>query len=169
MLPQSISELERIRNECRTMVTRRAGLSGAAAIVPIPGIDLGADVTLLLEMIPAINARFGLAQNQLSGLDPKVKQFIFVTVTSVGSQLIGRAITQQTVMKVMKTLGVRMTTKTLTRWVPIVGQAAAASISFGAMKMIGNAHIEDCYKVARKVLEENPAGLPLPEMNGRAR
>jgi len=36
--------------------------------------------------------------------------------------------------------------------VPILGQALAASISFGAMKLLGNAHVDDCYAVAKKAL-----------------
>ncbi|MBI3146728.1 MAG: hypothetical protein HYZ18_16030 [Pseudogulbenkiania sp.] len=30
--------------------------------------------------------------------------------------------------------------------------ALAASVSFGAMKLVGNAHMEDCYQVARHAL-----------------
>jgi hypothetical protein len=30
-----------------------------------------------------------------------------------------------------------------------VGSGIAAGISFGAMKLVGNAHIEDCYRIAR--------------------
>jgi hypothetical protein len=57
------------------MVTSRAGLSAGAAMVPIPGADIGADVTLLLEMIPAINRKFGLTPEQIDQLDPQIKKF----------------------------------------------------------------------------------------------
>ena len=46
MLPKSKTELDAIRDECKSMVTKRAGLSGAAAVVPVPGADIGADVML---------------------------------------------------------------------------------------------------------------------------
>ena len=35
-----------------------------------------------------------------------------------------------------------------------VGQAVAATISFGVMRMVGNGHIEDCYQVCRQALLE---------------
>jgi hypothetical protein len=32
--------------------------------------------------------------------------------------------------------------------VPIVGSALAATLSFTAMKMLGDAHVEECYRLA---------------------
>lgn len=148
MLPRSRSDLDAIRAECRALVNTRAGLSSFAAVVPVPGVDVGTDITLLLEMIPAINRRFGLSYEQMEALEPGIREFALVTATSLGSQMIGRAITRQVVVGVLRSLGIRVATKSLARWVPVVGQAVAATISYGVMRHIGNAHIEDCYQVA---------------------
>lgn len=153
MLPRSKAELDAIREQCREMVNKRAGLSSVAAVVPLPGVDVGADVTLLLEMIPAINRRFGLTPDEVEALEPSVKHVVLVAVTSVGSQLIARAVTRQLVTQVLRRVGIRIATKSIARWVPLVGQAVAATISFGAMKLIGNSHIDDCYEVALAALE----------------
>ena len=83
MLPQNMAVLEKLRNECKNMVTARASLSAGAAVVPLPGVDIGADVALLIEMIPAINKKFGLSQEQIDGLDPQIKKMILVAVTSI--------------------------------------------------------------------------------------
>lgn len=152
MLPRTLEELDTLRAECKAMVTKRAGLSAGAAVLPIPGLDLGADIALLVELIPAINQKFGLAPEQIDGLDPKIKRVILIGATSVGNNLIGKWVTQQLVMQALKRIGIRVTTKTLARFVPILGQALAASISFGAIKLLGNAHVDDCYAVARKAL-----------------
>lgn len=152
MFPKSKAELDAIRDECKSMVTKRAGLSGAAAIVPMPGADIGADVTLLLEMIPRINSKFGLSPEQIDALDSRTREFVLIAVTSLGNQMIGKAITQQLVMQVLKRIGIRVTTKSIAKFVPILGQAVAASISFGAMKWIGNSHVDDCYQIALKAL-----------------
>ena len=135
------------------MVTTRAGLSGAAAVIPVPGADVGADITLLIEMIPNINRKFGLSAEQIDDLDPKIKQLIFVTVTSIGSQMIGKAITKQLIVQVLKRIGIRIAAKSIAKWIPILGQAVAATISFGAMKLVGNSHVDDCYHVALKAIE----------------
>ena len=153
MLPRTRADLDAIRAECRALVNTRAGLSSFAAVVPVPGVDVGTDVTLLLEMIPTINRRFGLSYEQMEALEPGVREFALVTATSLGSQLIGRAITRQLVVGVLRRLGIRVATKSVARWVPLVGQAVAATISYGVMRRIGNAHVDDCYRVALHTLE----------------
>jgi uncharacterized protein (DUF697 family) len=66
---KTISELDRIREECKSMVNKRASASAAAAVIPVPGADIGADVAIMLELLPAINRKFGLSPEQLDGLD----------------------------------------------------------------------------------------------------
>lgn len=46
----SLAELDRIRKDCRKMVTTRSLMSAAAAVVPIPGADIVADVSLLATL-----------------------------------------------------------------------------------------------------------------------
>lgn len=154
---RDLAELDAIRLQCRAMVTRSASLSGVAAIVPIPAADIGVDVSLFLNLLPAINRRFGLSPEQINKLDPRTKELIFVSVTSIGSQAIGRVVTAELVMQLLRRIGIRITLKSAAKWVPFIGQAAAATISFGAMRMVGNRHVEECYQVARAVLE---AGRP---------
>lgn len=45
------------------MVNKKATASAAAAAIPLPGLDVGADVAIMLELLPAINRRFGLSRN----------------------------------------------------------------------------------------------------------
>jgi uncharacterized protein (DUF697 family) len=128
-------------------------LSGVAAIVPIPAADIGVDITLFLNLLPEINRRFGLSPEQIERLDARTRELVFVSVTSIGSQAIGRVVTAELVMQLLRRIGIRITLKTAAKWVPIIGQAAAATISFGAMRMVGNRHVEECYRVALNVLE----------------
>jgi len=152
-IPGSIEELERIREECKSMATKRAGISAGAAIVPVPAADIGVDVALLLEMIPAINRKFGLDADQIDELDPQTKKMVLVLATSMGSELIGKAITKDIIVQILKKLGIRIASKQVAKYIPFLGQAVAATISFGAMKMLGNSHVDDCYEVARRALE----------------
>lgn len=152
----TLEQLDALRAECRAMVTRRAGLSAGATVVPLLGVDIGADAALLLEMIPAINRKFGLTPEQIDALDPQLKKIMLVAITSIGSELIGKAITRQLIMRALSRAGVRLASKSVARFVPLLGQAVAASISFGAMRMIGNAHVEDCYEVIKRSLPVMP-------------
>lgn len=154
MLITSLAELDRIRNECKSMVTKRSAVSAGAAAIPLPGLDIGTDVALLVEMLPAINSKFGLTPQQIAQMDTRSRRLIVLAVTSIGSEVIGKFVSRTLVMSILKKMGTKVASKSVVRFVPFVGQAVAAGISFGVMKMVGNDHIEDCYQVCRQALLE---------------
>lgn len=166
-LPTTLAQLYAVRDECRTLVNRSASLSGIAAVVPLPGIDVGADVTLFMQLLPTINRRFGLSAEQVETLDARTKELVFLGATSVGSQVVAKLVTTEVVTALLKRIGVRVAVKSAARWVPVVGQAAAAGISFAAMRLVGNRHVEDCYKVARSVILQNGPVVDLPPAPSR--
>jgi len=104
-----------------------------------------------------INRKFGLTPEQIDELDPQTKQLILVAITSIGAEMVGKVITKQLIMQVMKRIGISVATKSVAKWVPILGSAIAAGVSFGAMKLVGNSHVDDCYQVALKALQTKSA------------
>ncbi len=154
MIPTSMSELDRIKDECKTMVNKRATASAAAAVVPVPGLDVGADVTIMMELLPAINRKFGLSPEQIDQLDAASKGQILVIISSLGSKLVGKLITKEVVAVLLKKVGTRVAVKSVAKFVPFVGQAVSAGISFGAMKYLGNSHIDECYEVCRRIIQQ---------------
>ncbi|MCH6269360.1 hypothetical protein [Neobacillus citreus] len=157
MIPNTLSELNRIKEECKTMVNKRASASAAAAVVPVPGADVGADVVIMMELLPAINRKFGLSPEQLDQLDSVIKGKIAVIISSIGSELVGKYITKQTITMLLKKVGAKVAVKQVAKYVPFIGQAVSAGISFGAMKYLGNSHIDECYEVCRRVIEMREA------------
>jgi hypothetical protein len=79
--------------------------------------------------------------------------FAYKAVMAVGSALVGRVVTRELVIKVLKTVGVRLTAKQAARAVPFAGQVVAASLSFAALKYLGDRHIADCVQVADTLLD----------------
>lgn len=102
MTARTIEELEQIRKECKSMVTKRAAASGGAVLVPVPGADVLADVGILMQLLPAINGKFGLSEKQLEGLDAETKSMVYGFITSIGSKLIGRLITREVIVQILK-------------------------------------------------------------------
>ena len=47
MLPQTLDQLEAIRQDCRRLLHKRAALSAAAAVIPLPGADISADIAIM--------------------------------------------------------------------------------------------------------------------------
>lgn len=151
-----LRRLDEVRRECRKLVTKRSLMSAGAAVVPVPGADVVADIGLLSDLLPKISAKFELDHEQVEKLDPNLIQQVFVVAASLGNNVIGRMVTRQMVVRLLKRMGVRLATASAAKYVPVLGSAVAASISFGAMKLAGNAHIEDCYKTARALIEAQP-------------
>ena len=154
MLPKTFDELDRIRASCRAMVKRRAATSGGMSLIPIPGVDVAGDVGLLLQLIPAINQKFGLTPGQIEELDPRHKVLVYAMLKKVGGDLVGRAVTRTLVVAALKKVGVQLSAKQVLKYVPFAGQAAAVGLSVTAMMYLGNSHIEACYQVARGAIRK---------------
>ncbi len=148
----TLSDLDTVRGECLALVRNRSLLSAGAAVLPIPALDVVADFGLLQMMLPEISRRFGLDTAQLAKLDPRTAERVLAVANRLGSALIGKVVTDRLVLGLMRRLGLRLATGSVAKFVPIVGSALAAGLSFGAMTLIGERHIADCYETVRQSL-----------------
>jgi hypothetical protein len=146
-LPRDPTELSEAIRRSRTLVTKHAALASAASLVPIPGLDIAVDITAVMKMIPAINREFGLTPEQIEHLNPDSKLLVYKSVVTIGSMMIGKIMTQQIAIEVLKTVGVRLTAKQASKYVPVAGQALSVALGFAAMKYVGRQHIKDCQRV----------------------
>jgi len=161
-LPRSRAELDEVVRQCRRMVNRRALASAGAVLVPLPGVDLAADVALLTQLIPAINREFGLTPDQIEDLSPRLRVLVYKAIVAFGGAMVGRLITRDLVLQALTIVGMRVTTKTAAKLVPIAGQAVSAGLSFTAMRIVGETHIRDCRRVIEEVLAERGVEMPPP-------
>jgi uncharacterized protein (DUF697 family) len=161
-LPRSHAELDEVVRRCRKMVNRRALASAGAVLVPLPGVDLAADVALLTQLIPAVNREFGLTPDQIEDLSPRLRVLVYKAIVAFGGAMVGRLITRDLILQALTVVGMRITTKTAAKLVPIAGQAVSAGLSFTAMRIVGEAHIRDCRQVIEEVLAERGVETPLP-------
>jgi hypothetical protein len=78
----------------------------------------------------------------------------------VGSMLIGKFITRDLVIRAAQAVGVRLTAKQATKYVPLAGQAVSALIGYSAIRYLGEEHIKDCVNVCRAAKLALPAPTP---------
>ena len=138
------------------MVLRRAATSAGASVIPLPGLDIAADVGLLMKLLPAINRKFGLTPEQIEKLDPQSKLVVYALISRGGKSLVGRAITKKVVLLALKRVGIRMTARQAAKYLPFAGQIASAFLGFGAMMYLGTSHIDECYQVAKAAMDADP-------------
>jgi uncharacterized protein (DUF697 family) len=159
VVPDTPRRIEDVAERCRRLVTKRALFGAGVAMVPLPGVDWLTDVALLLKLIPEINRAFGLTPEQVERLSPDRRIVVYKAISAGGSLLVGRLVTRELVMSMLKMVGVRLTTQQAAKYVPLAGQAVSALLTFSALKYVCEQHIRQCMEVSRLL------ALPAPAAN----
>ena len=148
--------VDAIAKRCRQRVHQRALLAAGVAMVPVPGLDWLTDVGVLVKLLPDINRAFGLAPEQIERLAPERRLVVYKAISAGSGLLVGKLVTRELVLNVLKMVGVRLTTQQVAKYVPIAGQAVSAALTYGALKYVCEQHIQQCIAVRRQLL------LPAP-------
>ena len=82
-----MQELNGVREDCYALVKQRARVSATTSAIPVVGIDIAADIGILLKLIPEINQRFGLAKHQVADYSPAIKSLILGNANSGNAHL----------------------------------------------------------------------------------
>ena len=153
-IPESINpnlNLEQIRDECLELAKKRAYWSAGAAIVPIPFFDVVVDLGMLTQVIPDINARFGLAPEHISVYDPETKKIHWDELRKRGFEFSGFVVARTAMKKSFNGFFTKIATKQVTKFIPLGGQLVAASLGYFMMRKITEAHVQDCYNLAKRI------------------
>ena len=151
VVPSSPAQIEAVAKECRRMVSSRALLAAGVAVVPIPGIDWATNVGVLLKVLPDINRKFGLSAEQVERLAPDRRLVVFKAITAGGSLLVGRIVTRELVMAVLRMVGVRLSAQQAVKYVPIAGQGLSAVLTYGALRYVCEQHIKQCMAICEQL------------------
>lgn len=157
VLPPEGQDPQAVAQRCRQMVRRRALVAAGVAMVPVPGLDWLTDVGLLVELLPRINAAFGLSSEQIERLAPDRRVVVYKAISTGGGMLIGKVITRDLVIMLLKLVGVRLTSQQAAKFVPLAGQAVSAALTYSALKYVCEQHIQQCLEVTRQLALPAPA------------
>lgn len=157
VVPDTPEDVAAVVRQCRRLVTQRALLAAGVAAIPVPGIDWLTDIGVLLKVIPEINQKFGLTPEQIERLAPDRQVVVFKAISAGGSVLIGRLVTRELILTVLKIVGIRLTATQAAKMVPIAGQAVSAALTFSALKYVCEQHIRQCIDVSRQLALPPPA------------
>jgi uncharacterized protein (DUF697 family) len=157
-VPVSGAEIDATRTRCLALVKKRAAMSAAVAAVPVPGLDLLADITGFAALVDQINAEFGLTQKQIERLHPRMRVIAYKAAASVGGMLVGKLVTRGAVARLFRVVAGRMAVKTTAKMVPLAGQIASAAIGYTLFKRMGAQHVEACVKVVQELERAEAVG-----------
>src|SRR6478609_2787224 len=156
VVPGTTREIDAVMRYCRRLVSRRALMAAGVAVVPLPGIDWVTDVAVLMKLIPDINQAFGLTPEQIERLAPDRQIVVYKAISAGGGMLIGKLVTRDLVVQLLRFVGVRLTTQQAAKYVPIAGQAVSAALTYSALRYVCEQHIQQCVSVSRQLM------LPAP-------
>lgn len=149
--PRRDVDVEAIAARCRELVHRRALLSAVAAAVPVPGLGLAVDLGVLMQMLEEINEAFGLTPQHIEALPEARRAGVYRAIALLGSTAVGRVVTRELILAALRRVARRWLTKSVLRYVPFAGQAVAAALSYAAIRLLGQRHIDDCIAVRRAI------------------
>jgi uncharacterized protein (DUF697 family) len=161
VLPSTPEQIEAVARQCRKLVNRRAILAAGVAAVPVPGIDWVTDIGVLVRVLPQINEAFGLSPAQIERLSPDRQVVVYKVLSAGGGLVVGKVVTRELVLRLLKLVGVRLTTQQAAKYVPLAGQAVSAALTYGALKFVCEQHIRQCMDIARQL--QLPAPLEFAE------
>jgi uncharacterized protein (DUF697 family) len=157
VMPDSGNDLQAVAAQCRKRVSRQAIVAAGVAMVPLPGLDWLTDVGLLMKLLPEISAAFGLTAAQIERLAPDRRVVVYKAISAGGGMLVGKVITHELVLRLVRMVGVRLTAQQAAKFVPIAGQAVSAALTYTALRYVCEQHIRQCLDVARQLQLPAPA------------
>ncbi|GER59293.1 hypothetical protein ULMA_14010 [Patiriisocius marinus] len=132
------------------IVSRYSALAAGNGLNPIPGLDIGVDITLMIKLSKEIQSIYGLNKEQqeynLQLLDKKSAKLIATKVLQYTARFGGK----EAIMILLKKASTTLAAKTASKWIPFVGPIIAAGIGFKMTSWIGNDMIEEAELIAQE-------------------
>lgn len=146
----SLELLAKKRAACEKHVTLAAGLSAANALNPIPGADIAVDVGILVKLFQDIRETYGLSDEFLGSL-----KLSSIGVVARLANNVAKYAVREGIMLLLKNMVGRVATKSVTKYIPFVGQAIAAGIGYKITSSVGEDYLNDCHQLAEEILKNN--------------
>ncbi|BBH22275.1 hypothetical protein Back11_36200 [Paenibacillus baekrokdamisoli] len=141
----SKEHLEAKKAACEKSVYKYAGLAAANGLNPVPGVNIGVDISIMLKQFNDIRKSYGLSDEKVNKLIP--------SLLPIGKRVLEYS-TKEGIMILLKRYAGREASIQIGRYVPFVGQAIAAAAGFGMTLAAGKSYLNDCHQLAEQILEE---------------
>ncbi|KAJ1132685.1 hypothetical protein NDU88_010989 [Pleurodeles waltl] len=150
----SVAVLQKKKEALRQQIWKLATLSCAFATIPIPGLSVACDLTILVRAMKGYLKEFGLDEESLSKLAKKFDKSEDDLRAVIKSPLVVKEITTEIVLKLMtKAAGAGlMTIEYAMSTVPFFGSVAAGGISFTTTYYLLKSFLKEIAEDAERVL-----------------
>ena len=142
------------------------GLAAANGLNPIPGLDVAADVALLVKMGVAVAGIYGLTSKQFEYIKRLLGPKAIPSLLAKIAQFAAKYLAKEGVILLLRQIATRMAAKEASKWVPFVGPLIAAGIGWKATFMLGEQMVDEAESLAKEILDAIIRGSDLPSGSG---
>jgi predicted GTPase len=145
--------LKQKRKVAQERIPPYAGLAAAnGSLNPVPGLDLAADVSLLLKLGDEIASIYGLTRSQFDYIKRLLGPKALPTLIAKIAQFSTRYLAKEGLMGLLKRLATREASRQSTRWIPLAGPLIAAGIGWQSTFMLGEQLVDEAEALAGEIL-----------------
>jgi GTP-binding protein EngB required for normal cell division len=147
--------LKRKRKVAQERIPPYAGLAAAnGSLNPVPGLDLAADVSLLLKLSDEIASIYGLTSSQFDYIKRLLGPKALPTLIAKIAQFSTRYLAREGLIGLLKRLATREVGRQSTRWIPLAGPLIAAGIGWQSTFMLGEQLVDEAEGLAGEILSD---------------
>jgi GTP-binding protein EngB required for normal cell division len=151
--------------EEKSIIAKKAVTYGASAaalngINPIPGLDIGLDIAILMRMSKEIESIYGLDEKSINELSKRMGNSAnFTAIKAKAGQYTAKFIAKEGILLLLKRLSVNIGSKEILKYIPFVGQIAAAGIGYKMADSFGSDLIDESHELAKEILIKSQAEI----------
>lgn len=134
--------LENSRRQAKDEIGFYCKTAAVNGINPFLGVDVAVDLGIYFKMFGAIRDRYGIDHGDLKLYALPIAKKLLELVTKEG------------LMILLKNVAGKATARTVLKYIPFAGQAAAAALSYKMAEYAGDTYEADCYSFAGGVMDE---------------
>lgn len=135
------------------LISRYSALSAANGLNPIPGLDISVDLGLLYKMSTDIQQIYGLDEQQIEFNTHFINKNKSKLILAKAAQFAGKYVGKEALIILLKRAGLSVAGKSVSKWVPFVGQAIAAGLGYRMTSSIGSKMLTDAEEIAFETFE----------------
>lgn len=145
--------LEEKRQACEKLVAVKSAYAAANGLNPIPGLDVGIDVGILMALFSDIREAYGLSDKVLDGAAASAK----IGSARLAQNVLG-GMAKEGVALLLKQFAGREVAKSMLKYIPLLGTAVSASIGYALTSNVGRQYLDECHQLASEILEQELSG-----------
>jgi GTP-binding protein EngB required for normal cell division len=130
-----------------------AGASAANGLNPIPGLDIAADITILVKYAHEVSSIYGLNSEQMEYYKRLLGPDKIPALVAKVAQFAAKYLAKEGIILVLKRVATRQVVKSVAKWVPFVGPLISSGLGWQSTFMLGEDLVNEAQTLAKEILD----------------